>query len=238
MYVEITAVGPSETARIALQAGRNGSSLQLDHAGGTRLGNNATAIGRRGTRHRHRAGRHPPGRYRRSSGRGRNVRQPRRGRRRSRRANGCARIGQNESSSDLRLERARCDPAALALGMRRREISGTRSGVHSDGGNSRAAGVSAASGRRNAGENRGQAIGSRFRGRLTPTPHISPWWKSIRKPGGSRFRATRVAHDCGKIVNPMLVEGQIVGGVVQGIGAVLRERLVYDSDRRSSRPGR
>jgi carbon-monoxide dehydrogenase large subunit len=38
-----------------------------------------------------------------------------------------------------------------------------------------------------------------------------------------------VAHDCGKIVNPLLVEGQIVGGVVQGIGAVLREQMVYDS---------
>ena len=41
-----------------------------------------------------------------------------------------------------------------------------------------------------------------------------------------------VAHDCGKIVNPLLVEGQIVGGVVQGIGAVLREQVVYDSDGR------
>ncbi len=39
-----------------------------------------------------------------------------------------------------------------------------------------------------------------------------------------------VAHDCGRIVNPLLVEGQIVGGVVQGIGAVLREHVVYDSD--------
>src|SRR5579863_87628 len=39
-----------------------------------------------------------------------------------------------------------------------------------------------------------------------------------------------VAHDCGRIVNSMLVEGQIVGGTVQGIGAVLRERLVYDAD--------
>jgi aerobic carbon-monoxide dehydrogenase large subunit len=39
-----------------------------------------------------------------------------------------------------------------------------------------------------------------------------------------------VAHDCGKIINPLLVEGQIVGGVVQGIGEVLRERLVYDSE--------
>ncbi len=41
-----------------------------------------------------------------------------------------------------------------------------------------------------------------------------------------------VAHDCGRIVNPMLVEGQIVGGVVQGIGAVLRENIVYDPDGR------
>jgi carbon-monoxide dehydrogenase large subunit len=39
-----------------------------------------------------------------------------------------------------------------------------------------------------------------------------------------------VAHDCGRIVNPLLVEGQIVGAVVQGIGEVLRERIVYDSD--------
>jgi len=39
-----------------------------------------------------------------------------------------------------------------------------------------------------------------------------------------------VAHDCGRIVNPLLVEGQIVGGVVQGIGAVLRENVVYDSE--------
>jgi len=39
-----------------------------------------------------------------------------------------------------------------------------------------------------------------------------------------------VAHDCGRIVNPLLVDGQIAGGVVQGIGEVLRERLVYDSD--------
>lgn len=39
-----------------------------------------------------------------------------------------------------------------------------------------------------------------------------------------------VAHDCGRIVNPLLVEGQIVGGVVQGIGAVLREQVIYDSE--------
>jgi carbon-monoxide dehydrogenase large subunit len=38
-----------------------------------------------------------------------------------------------------------------------------------------------------------------------------------------------IAHDCGVVVNPMLVEGQIVGGAVQGIGGALYERLAYDS---------
>jgi CO/xanthine dehydrogenase Mo-binding subunit len=37
-----------------------------------------------------------------------------------------------------------------------------------------------------------------------------------------------VIHDCGTLVNPMIVEGQIHGGVAQGIGGALYERLVYD----------
>jgi carbon-monoxide dehydrogenase large subunit len=48
--------------------------------------------------------------------------------------------------------------------------------------------------------------------------------------GAIKIPRYTVAHDCGKIVNPLLVEGQIVGGVVQGIGAVLREQVVYDSE--------
>lgn len=36
-------------------------------------------------------------------------------------------------------------------------------------------------------------------------------------------------HDCGKEINPMIVEGQIQGSVVQAIGASLTEELVYDS---------
>jgi len=39
-----------------------------------------------------------------------------------------------------------------------------------------------------------------------------------------------VAHDCGTLINPMLVDGQIVGGVVHGIGNALYERMVYDAD--------
>jgi aerobic carbon-monoxide dehydrogenase large subunit len=37
-------------------------------------------------------------------------------------------------------------------------------------------------------------------------------------------------NDLGTIVNPLLVEGQIQGGVVQGLGQVLLEQAVYDSD--------
>jgi carbon-monoxide dehydrogenase large subunit len=37
-----------------------------------------------------------------------------------------------------------------------------------------------------------------------------------------------VAHDCGRVVNPMLVDGQIHGGVAQGIGGGLYEALRYD----------
>ncbi|MGY1633114.1 aerobic carbon-monoxide dehydrogenase large subunit [Geodermatophilus sp. SYSU D01186] len=37
-----------------------------------------------------------------------------------------------------------------------------------------------------------------------------------------------VVHDCGNIVNPMIVEGQVHGGVAQGIGGALYERMAYD----------
>jgi carbon-monoxide dehydrogenase large subunit len=37
-------------------------------------------------------------------------------------------------------------------------------------------------------------------------------------------------HDCGTIVNPLIVEGQIMGAVAQGIGGALFESLPYDAD--------
>jgi carbon-monoxide dehydrogenase large subunit len=39
-----------------------------------------------------------------------------------------------------------------------------------------------------------------------------------------------VAEDCGTVINPAVVEGQIRGGVAQGIGEVLYERAAYDRD--------
>jgi carbon-monoxide dehydrogenase large subunit len=39
-----------------------------------------------------------------------------------------------------------------------------------------------------------------------------------------------VAEDCGRLVNPLIVEGQVHGGVAQGIGAALYEEIVYDGE--------
>lgn len=39
-----------------------------------------------------------------------------------------------------------------------------------------------------------------------------------------------VVHDCGTVINPMLVDGQIQGGVAHGIGNALLERMLYDED--------
>jgi carbon-monoxide dehydrogenase large subunit len=48
--------------------------------------------------------------------------------------------------------------------------------------------------------------------------------------GRVRLEDYVVAHDCGVLVNPMLAEGQIVGGTVQGIGGGMLEELIYDSE--------
>jgi CO/xanthine dehydrogenase Mo-binding subunit len=37
-----------------------------------------------------------------------------------------------------------------------------------------------------------------------------------------------VVHDCGHLLNPMIVEGQVHGGVAQAVGGALYERMHYD----------
>ncbi len=39
-----------------------------------------------------------------------------------------------------------------------------------------------------------------------------------------------VVEDCGRIINPLVVDGQAIGGVAQGVGAALLEEVVYDGD--------
>jgi carbon-monoxide dehydrogenase large subunit len=51
-----------------------------------------------------------------------------------------------------------------------------------------------------------------------------------RETGRVRIENYAVAHDCGNVVNPMLVEGQIMGGAAQGLGGILCEAIAYDAD--------
>jgi carbon-monoxide dehydrogenase large subunit len=46
--------------------------------------------------------------------------------------------------------------------------------------------------------------------------------------GAVRIRDYFTADDCGRIINPMIVEGQIHGGLAQGIGQAMMEHVVYD----------
>jgi carbon-monoxide dehydrogenase large subunit len=48
--------------------------------------------------------------------------------------------------------------------------------------------------------------------------------------GALRLLRYAAVHDCGRPLNPMVVEGQLHGGIVQGIGAALAEALIYDGD--------
>jgi CO/xanthine dehydrogenase Mo-binding subunit len=48
--------------------------------------------------------------------------------------------------------------------------------------------------------------------------------------GEVRFLRYCVVHDCGTVINPTIVEGQIHGGVAQGIGGALYERLRFDEN--------
>ena len=49
-------------------------------------------------------------------------------------------------------------------------------------------------------------------------------------PDTAQIRILRyvVVHDCGRVINPMIVEGQIHGGVAHGIGNAFYEQLVFD----------
>ena len=48
--------------------------------------------------------------------------------------------------------------------------------------------------------------------------------------GGIEILRYAIVEDCGPMINPMVVEGQIFGGIAQGIGSAIYEELVYDDD--------
>ena len=63
--------------------------------------------------------------------------------------------------------------------------------------------------------------------RSAPTP---AWSTSIPRPARSRSSATSRSTTAGAPINPMLIDGQVHGGVVYGIGQALYERVHYDED--------
>jgi carbon-monoxide dehydrogenase large subunit len=48
--------------------------------------------------------------------------------------------------------------------------------------------------------------------------------------GELRYLRYAAVHDCGTMINPMIVEGQVMGGVAQGVGGSFYERIAYDED--------
>jgi carbon-monoxide dehydrogenase large subunit len=48
--------------------------------------------------------------------------------------------------------------------------------------------------------------------------------------GAIAIRKYVAVDDCGKVINPLLVEGQVQGGIVQGLGQALYEGVVYDEN--------
>ena len=51
-----------------------------------------------------------------------------------------------------------------------------------------------------------------------------------RETGAITLLKHWVVEDCGRVINPALVDGQLRGGIVQGLGAALLEHCVYDGD--------
>lgn len=72
-------------------------------------------------------------------------------------------------------------------------------------------------------------------GSYTPPTHFT-WSNACHlcvvevdaETGVARLLRYLVSEDCGVMINPMVVEGQIAGGVVQGIGGALYEEMAYD----------
>jgi carbon-monoxide dehydrogenase large subunit len=48
--------------------------------------------------------------------------------------------------------------------------------------------------------------------------------------GAVKLQRYVAVDDCGNVINPMIVEGQVHGGVVQGIGQALFEEVIYDHE--------
>ena len=91
----------------------------------------------------------------------------------------------------------------------------------------RAAQLPARPDRARAGGDRLLRSGELHLSRRAPTSARS---RSTPTPARSRWSGFTCADDFGNVINPMIVEGQVHGGVAQGIGQALLENTVYDAN--------
>ena len=61
-----------------------------------------------------------------------------------------------------------------------------------------------------------------------PRAPTSARWRSTRTPGWSNRGRSSRSTTSARVINPMIVEGQVHGGIAQGIGQALLEHCVYD----------
>ena len=61
-----------------------------------------------------------------------------------------------------------------------------------------------------------------------PTAAMWPRLKSIHETGDIDIVSYKSVNDVGRVVNPMIVRGQLDGGAAQGIGQALGEHMRYD----------
>ncbi len=82
-----------------------------------------------------------------------------------------------------------------------------------------------------------RGVAQRARRRRRASARISATSRSIRRPGTSTILRYTAVQDVGRAIHPSYVEGQIQGGVAQGIGWALNEEYIYDTKGRMENPG-
>ena len=241
-YAELTGIGSrisvapgmpintgTETATIRIDSDRRGHRGVRHRLARPGPGDHARAGRRRASRRARRGHPHRARRQRRRAGRHRHLCEPQHragGRRRAARGRSRAREGAQRRLASARSRRRPTSSPSDGRDHRRRHRSlgdvprGRARGLFRDG-------PPAAGGARRARRDQDLRSGVRHHHVARPT---SRRWRSIPQTYQVRFDRFVVAEDCGRIINPLIVDGQVHGGVAQGIGAALYEEVVYDDE--------
>ncbi len=67
-------------------------------------------------------------------------------------------------------------------------------------------------------------------GRDVPVRRTSPWSRSTPRPGQVSIVRHVAVDDAGRVISPLIADGQVHGGLAQGIAQALLEEVRYDAD--------